>query len=123
MITERKKDVIIRSGENISPKEVEDLLLEHPAVDDIAIVAMPNRVTGETSFAFIIPKTGKNIDLADIQLYLTGRGLARQKFPEYLVLVDELPRVPSGKIRKDVLRAKAREISEPSELATAGEKR
>jgi len=116
VITGRKKDIIIRSGENISPKEVEDLLLEHPAVDDIAIVAMPSLVTGEIGCAFLIPKKGKSIDLLEIQRYLNGQGLARQKFPEYLVLLNELPRVPSGKIKKDVLRIKARE------LATAGEK-
>jgi non-ribosomal peptide synthetase component E (peptide arylation enzyme) len=121
VITGRKKDIIIRSGENISPKEVEDLLLEHPAIDDIAIVAMPSQVTGEIGCAFIIPKTGKNIDLPEIQRYLTRQGLARQKFPEHLVLVEELPRVPSGKIKKDVLRAKAHEIA-AREIATAGEK-
>jgi len=116
VITGRKKDIIIRSGENISPKEVEDLLLEHPAVDDIAVVAMPSPMTGEIGCAFLIPKTGKSVDLSEIQRYLTAQGLARQKCPEYLVLVNELPRVPSGKIKKDVLRVKAREI------ATAGEK-
>jgi len=111
VITGRKKDIIIRSGENISPKEVEDLLLEHPAVEDIAIVAMPHTITGEAGCAFLITKAAQAIDLPEIQRYLAGRGLARQKFPEYLVLVDELPRVPSGKIKKDVLRIRAHAIA------------
>jgi acyl-CoA synthetase (AMP-forming)/AMP-acid ligase II len=111
VITGRKKDIIIRSGENISPKEVEDILLEHPAVDDVAIVAMPSRTTGECGCAFLILKSGISMDLPEIQRYLAEQGLARQKFPEHLVLVDELPRVASGKIRKDVLRDRARELA------------
>jgi acyl-CoA synthetase (AMP-forming)/AMP-acid ligase II len=111
VITGRKKDIIIRSGENISPKEVEDLLLNHPAVADVAIVAMPSAATGEKGCAFIIPRPGQTIDLAEIRRFLDGAGLARQKFPEHVVLVEDLPRVPSGKVKKDVLRIQAREIA------------
>ncbi len=110
VITGRKKDIIIRSGENISPKEVEDLLFNHPAVAEVAIVAMPSATTGEKGCAFIIPRAGQTIDLAEIRRFLDGAGLARQKFPEHLVLVDDLPRVPSGKVKKDILRIRAREI-------------
>jgi acyl-CoA synthetase (AMP-forming)/AMP-acid ligase II len=112
VITGRKKDIIIRSGENISPKEVEDLLFNHPAVAEVAIVAMPSAKTGEMGCAFIIPQPGRTIDLPEIRHFLDGLGLARQKFPEHVVLVDDLPRVASGKVRKDVLRARAREIAE-----------
>jgi acyl-CoA synthetase (AMP-forming)/AMP-acid ligase II len=112
VITGRKKDIIIRSGENISPKEVEDALAAHPAVADVAIVAMPSRTTGEQGCAFVVLRPGRVIDLAEIGRFLARAGLARQKFPEHLVVVDELPRVPSGKISKDVLRARAREIAE-----------
>ena len=115
VITGRKKDIIIRSGENISPKEVEDMLALHPAVAEAAIVAMPSPTTGEKGCAFIIPRPGKSIDLAEIKRYLDGTGLARQKFPEHLVLVDDLPRVPSGKVQKDILRKRAREIAEGSQ--------
>ena len=111
VITGRKKDIIIRSGENISPKEVEDLLLLHPAVVDVAIVAMPHSVKGEIGCAFVITKPSTTIDLAEIQRHLSEAGLAKQKFPEHLEVVDELPRVPSGKIKKDVLRIQAREIT------------
>ena len=112
VITGRTKDIIIRSGENISPKEVEDILSEHAAVAEVAIVAMPSVATGEKGCAFIIPRAGKSIDLAEIKRFLDAAGLARQKFPEHMVLVDDLPRVASGKVRKDVLRAEARRIAE-----------
>jgi acyl-CoA synthetase (AMP-forming)/AMP-acid ligase II len=112
VITGRKKDIIIRSGENISPKEVEDVLFNHPAVAEAAIVAMPSPATGEKGCAFVIPRPGMTIDLPEIRRFLDGSGLARQKFPEHVVLVDDLPRVPSGKVRKDVLRTRAKEIAE-----------
>ncbi len=112
VITGRKKDIIIRSGENISPKEVEDVLYKHPAVAEVAIVAMPSPTTGEKGCAFIIPRADMTIDMAEIRRFLGKAGLARQKFPEHLVVVDDLPRVPSGKVKKDVLRIRAREIAE-----------
>jgi acyl-CoA synthetase (AMP-forming)/AMP-acid ligase II len=112
VITGRKKDIIIRSGENISPKEVEDVLFNHPAVAEAAIVSMPSRTTGEMGCAFIIPRAGASIDLPEIRRFLTEAGLARQKFPEHLVIVDDLPRVPSGKVRKDELRRQAKTIAE-----------
>jgi len=112
VITGRKKDIIIRSGENISPKEVEDLLFKHPAIAEVAIVAMPSATTGEKGCAFIIARDGKAIELSEIRRFLDDQGLARQKFPEHVVLVDDLPRVPSGKVKKDVLRTEARKIAE-----------
>jgi acyl-CoA synthetase (AMP-forming)/AMP-acid ligase II len=112
VITGRKKDIIIRSGENISPKEVEDVLATHPAIADVAIVAMPSRETGEKGCAFLVLRPGQTVDLAEIRRFLERAGLARQKFPEHLVAVDELPRVPSGKVSKDVLRARAKAIAE-----------
>jgi acyl-CoA synthetase (AMP-forming)/AMP-acid ligase II len=116
VITGRKKDIIIRSGENISPKEVEDVLYTHPAVAEVAIVAMPSPTTGEKGCAFIIPRAGMTIDMADIRRFLDQAGLARQKFPEHLVTVEDMPRVPSGKVKKDVLRIRAREIAEGADL-------
>ena len=117
VITGRIKDIIIRSGENISPKEVEDVLATHAAVADVAIVAMPSRETGEKGCAFVVLRPGQTIDLAEIRRFLNRAGLARQKFPEHLVTVDELPRVPSGKVSKDVLRARAKAIAGAEEPA------
>lgn len=114
VITGRKKDIIIRSGENISPKEVEDLLYQHPDITDVAIVAMPNPTTGEIGCAFIVSRLGVVIGLEEITTFLTAIGLARQKFPEHVVQVGELPLNPSGKVRKDILRTRA--IALASEL-------
>jgi acyl-CoA synthetase (AMP-forming)/AMP-acid ligase II len=115
VITGRKKDIIIRSGENISPKEVEDVLATHAAVADVAVVAMPSRETGEKGCAFVVLRPGQTIDLPEIRRFLDLAGLARQKFPEHLVTIDELPRVPSGKVSKDVLRTRAKAIAEAGE--------
>jgi acyl-CoA synthetase (AMP-forming)/AMP-acid ligase II len=112
VITGRKKDIIIRSGENLSPKEVEDVLATHPAVADVAIVAMPSRETGEKGCAFVVLRLGQTIDLGEIRRFVERAGLARQKCPEHLVIVEELPRVPSGKVSKDVLRVRAKKIAE-----------
>ncbi len=112
VITGRKKDIIIRSGENISPKEVEDVLATHTAVADVAIVAMPSRKTGEKGCAFVVLRPAQTIDLAEIRSFVERAGLARQKCPEHLVIVEELPRVASGKVSKDVLRARAKAIAE-----------
>ena len=117
VITGRKKDIIIRSGENISPKEVEDALASHPDIVEAAIVAMPSPTTGEKGCAFVIPRPGAVVDLPSIRRFLEAAGLARQKFPEQLVIVQDLPRVPSGKVRKDVLRAEARVIAEAASPA------
>ncbi|WP_245422451.1 AMP-binding protein [Alsobacter soli] len=108
VVTGRKKDIIIRAGENISPKEVEDILLGHPDIDDIAIVAMPDERTGEAACAFVIPKPGRRVELPEIRRYLVGAGLAMQKIPERVELVTEFPRTAVGKVRKDILRDRAK---------------
>lgn len=112
VITGRKKDIIIRSGENISPKEVEDVLMAHPAVAEVAIVAMPSEATGEMGCAFVILNAGCRFDMTEMRQFLDKVGLAKQKYPEWLECVDDLPRVPSGKVRKDVLRKLASDIAE-----------
>lgn len=117
VVTGRKKDLIIRAGENISPKEIEDILFNHPAIADIAIVAMPHPRTGEMACAFVIPREGKSIDLEEIKRYLIGVGTAMQKIPERLEIVSELPRTSVGKVRKDVLRQKAKEFAQAEQAA------
>ncbi len=112
IITGRKKDIIIRSGENISPKEVEDVLMEHPAIAEVAIVAMPSDVTGEMGCAFVLLNPACSFDMADMKAFLDQSGLAKQKFPEWLEIVKDFPRVPSGKVRKDLLRQQAKELFE-----------
>lgn len=111
-VTGRKKDLIIRAGENISPKEIEDILFNHPDIADISIVAIPDKRTGEAACAFVIPAPGKTIDLAEISRFLIEFGVAKQKIPERLEIVEEFPRTSVGKVQKHILRQTAREIYE-----------
>jgi acyl-CoA synthetase (AMP-forming)/AMP-acid ligase II len=106
--TGRKKDLIIRAGENISAKEVEDTLHRSGRVIEVAIVAMPSQKTGEAICAFIVPRDGDALDLADVARIIGDAGLARQKIPAHVELVTELPKTASGKIRKDLLREQAK---------------
>jgi acyl-coenzyme A synthetase/AMP-(fatty) acid ligase len=110
LITDRKKDIIIRGGENLSAKEIEDCLHDHPAVREAAVVAMPHERLGEGVCVYIIPvDPAAGISLEEIARFTEDSGLARQKIPERIVLVDELPRTPSGKVKKDILRKRLRE--------------
>jgi len=104
-VTDRLKDIIIRGGENISSKEVEDLLITHPAVADVAVIAAPDPVMGERVCAVVVTRPGLSFDVAAAQAHFAAAGVARQKTPEVVMLMDELPRTPSGKVRKDALRA------------------
>jgi acyl-CoA synthetase (AMP-forming)/AMP-acid ligase II len=109
--TGRKKDLIIRAGENISAKEVEDVLHRSGKVIEVAMVAMPSRKTGEAICAFIVPLAGVALDLAEVAGIIAAAGLARQKIPAHVQLVAELPKTASGKIRKDQLREQAKAFS------------
>ena len=111
LITGRKKDLIIRGGENISAKEIEDVLHLHPNVAEAAVVAMPHKRLGEGVCAFIIARSDPP-GFAEIGAFVGEHGLARQKRPERIEYVDNLPRTASGKVRKDVLRARIRELVE-----------
>jgi acyl-CoA synthetase (AMP-forming)/AMP-acid ligase II len=104
VITGRKKDLIIRGGENISPKEVEDVLYQHPAIREVAVVAMPHARLGETGCAFVTLRPGQRFDFEAMVHLLEQSGLAKQKFPERLEIVDTLPYTAAGKIRKNLLR-------------------
>ncbi|CAG2160366.1 AMP-binding protein [Cupriavidus numazuensis] len=110
-VTGRKKDLIIRGGENISPKEVEDVLHTHPDIVEAAVVAMPHPRLGETPCAFVVAKIGAAPILTDLIEFLERAGLARQKFPERLFVIDVLPRTASGKVLKTELRERCREAS------------
>jgi acyl-CoA synthetase (AMP-forming)/AMP-acid ligase II len=103
-ITDRKKDIVIRGGENISSQEVERVLATHPAVRDVAVVAMPDARYGEKVCAFVVAQAGQQLALAHVQEHFAAAGVARQKTPETLFIVDDLPRTASGKVRKGDLR-------------------
>ncbi len=103
-ITGRLKDVIIRNGENISAKEVEDLLYAHPAVADVAVIGLPDPKTGERACAVVALTEGSSLSFDDMGAYLRGEGLRVQAVPEQLEVVDVVPRNPAGKILKHALR-------------------
>jgi acyl-CoA synthetase (AMP-forming)/AMP-acid ligase II len=103
-ITGRLKDVIIRHGENISAKEVEDLLYEHPAVTDVAVIGLPDPKTGERACAVVAVAEGQSFDFATMGAYLRDKGLRVNAVPEQLERVDVVPRNPAGKILKQSLR-------------------
>jgi len=104
LITGRKKDLIIRGGENISAKEIEDVLHAHPAVEEASVVAMPHARLGEGVCAYVILRPDAVADADALAAHVAASGLARQKIPERFEIVSELPRTASGKIRKDQLR-------------------
>ena len=103
-ITDRIKDVIIRGGETISSGQVEDVLHTHPAVAEAAAVAAPDPRYGEVVAAVVVLNTGAVLDLDALRSHFQAAGLARQKTPERLVIVDSLPRTALGKVRKAELR-------------------
>jgi cyclohexanecarboxylate-CoA ligase len=100
----RKKDIIIRGGENLSVKEIEDLLLEHSQVADVAVVGMPDPILGERVCAFVVPGGDETPTFESLVAALRTRGVAAQKLPERVEVVDALPRTASGKIQKFILR-------------------
>lgn len=102
-VTGRKKDLIIRGGENISAKEIEDVLHGHANVREAAVVAMPHDRLGEGVCAYIIVE-GQVPSAADLAAFVAASGLAKQKIPEHFEFCDDLPRTASGKVRKDMLR-------------------
>jgi acyl-CoA synthetase (AMP-forming)/AMP-acid ligase II len=105
VITGRLKDVIIRKGENVSAKEVEDLLYLHPSIADVAVIGLPDPDSGERVCAVVQLTEGVDeLTFEDMVGFLRGEGLMNQKLPEQLELVDLLPRNPAGKVLKHVLR-------------------
>ena len=109
-IVDRKKDIIIRGGENISALEVEELLLRLPGVVEVAVVAAPDPRLGEHGCAFMrVDQAGRELGLSALRSHLESSGLGRQKWPEELRIVDDLPRTPSGKVRKAELRRQLRD--------------
>jgi acyl-CoA synthetase (AMP-forming)/AMP-acid ligase II len=104
-ITGRVKDIIIRNMENISAKELEDILFTHAKIADVAVIGLPDPKTGERAVAVVVPADpGDPPTLSEISDHLLGAGLMKQKLPEQIEIVDALPRNPTGKIVKFELR-------------------
>jgi cyclohexanecarboxylate-CoA ligase len=111
-ITGRTKDVLIRGGENIPVVEIENLLYKHPSVAAAAIVGYPDRRLGERACAFIVPRPGASIDLAEIHRYMAEAKTAKQYWPERVEIVHALPLTPTGKVQKFVLRDLAKRFGD-----------
>jgi acyl-CoA synthetase (AMP-forming)/AMP-acid ligase II len=105
VVTGRAKDLIIRNGENISPKEVEDVLVGHPGITEVAIVGLPDERTGERACAVIVAAPDGGPDVAELRAFLEAHGMARFKVPEQVAIWDELPKNDAGKVLKHAIRA------------------
>jgi cyclohexanecarboxylate-CoA ligase len=105
IVTGRIKDIIIRNGENISAKEVEDLLFHHPDVRDVAVFGVPDPKIGERCCVALVTDRNPPLELDDIVDFLTQGGLSRYKLPERMIVVTELPRNATGKVLKSELPA------------------
>ena len=103
-ITGRSKDIVIRKGEKFSVRELEELIERHPAVAEVAVVAVPDERSGERACAAVSLREGTALSLAELCEFLRERGLARQKLPEQLLLLARLPRTDSGKPHRAALK-------------------
>jgi len=110
-IVDRKKELIIRGGYNVYPREVEEVLYEHPAIAEVAVIGIPDDNLGEEVGAAVVLKSGQDVDVDEIQAFVK-KEVANYKYPRHIWLLDELPKGPTGKILK-------REISAP-ERAESG---
>lgn len=108
-LTGRTSDIIIRGGKNISAGKVEEEVSAHPAVVLAAAVAAPDGVFGERVCVFVELKPNTTLDLESLQAYLLAQGTSKSDFPEYLVVLDHLPRASGAKVAKGELRAKVEE--------------
>ncbi|HCP7377690.1 TPA: medium-chain fatty-acid--CoA ligase [Escherichia coli] len=120
-ITGRKKDIIVRGGENISSREVEDILLQHPKIHDACVVAMSDERLGERSCAYVVLKAPHHsLSLEEVVAFFSRKRVAKYKYPEHIVVIEKLPRTTSGKIqkfllRKDIMRRLTQDVCEELE--------
>lgn len=120
-ITGRKKDIIVRGGENISSREVEDILLQHPKIHDACVVAMSDERLGERSCAYVVLKAPHHsLSLEEMAAFFSRKRVAKYKYPEHIVVIEKLPRTASDKIqkfllRKDIIRRLTQDVCEEIE--------
>ncbi len=120
-ITGRKKDIIVRGGENISSREVEDILLQHPKIHDACVVAMSDERLGERSCDYVVLKAPHHsLSLEEVVAFFSRKRVAKYKYPEHIVVIEKLPRTTSGKIqkfllRKDIMRRLTQDVCEEIE--------
>ena len=102
-ITGRKKELIIVAGEKAVPREIEDVLMQHPAVAEAAVVGKKDAARGEVVVAFVMAKEGQTIKPDELRDFARGKGLMQWKVPREVTVVEDLPRSPTGKVLKRVL--------------------
>src|SRR3954452_1103357 len=117
-IVGRSKDMIIRGGENVYPREVEEFLYSHPDVQDVAVVGVPDERYGEEIMAWVIPRAGCEVDHQEVREFCRGK-IAHYKVPRYVRVIDEFPMTVTGKIQKFKLRDRAIEEMDLQVVETA----
>ncbi len=120
-IVGRLKDMVIRGGENIFPREVEEFLIRHPKIADVQIVGVPDKFFGEELLAVIVPQQGGQLTEAELREYCKGQ-ISHQKIPRYFQFVESYPLTASGKVQKFILRQnaiKALGLEEAAQIKTA----
>jgi long-chain acyl-CoA synthetase len=110
-IVDRKKDLIIRGGYNVYPREIEEVLYEHPAVQEAAVVGVPDEALGEEVGAAVVLCKGESLGADELKAWIKEQ-VAAYKYPRKIWFLDELPKGPTGKILK-------REIEVPEQVAAA----
>jgi long-chain acyl-CoA synthetase len=105
-IVDRKKDMIIRGGYNVYPREIEEVLHEHPAVEEVAVLPVPDALLGEEVAAAVVVKRGHQVDPDELREFVKAR-LAAYKYPRLVWLLDSLPKGPTGKVVKREIEAPA----------------
>jgi long-chain acyl-CoA synthetase len=112
-IVDRKKDLIIRGGYNVYPREIEEVLYEHPAIQEAAVIGVPHDELGEEVGAAVVLKEGESVDEDELKSYVKEQ-VAAYKYPRKIWFTDELPKGPTGKILK-------REIEVPEKVSASSE--
>jgi acyl-CoA synthetase (AMP-forming)/AMP-acid ligase II len=112
-LVDRKMDVIISGGENVYSLEVEECLIGHPAVGQVAVIGVPDDTWGKAVSAVVVPAEGASVLLADLQEHVRSR-LARYKAPRHVFVADDLPILPTGKVDKKLLRARYAATTAPA---------
>ena len=110
-ITGRIKDMIIRGGENVYPREIEEFLYHMPGIKDVQVAAVPSKKYGEEVGAFIILHEGVKMESEDVRDFCKGK-IARYKIPKYVFFIDEFPMTGSGKIQKFKLKELSLQLCE-----------
>ena len=120
-IVGRLKDMVIRGGENLFPREIEEFLIRYPKVADVQVVGVPDAFFGEELLAVVIPKAGELLTDQELRDYCQGQ-ISHQKIPRYFQFVKSYPLTASGKVQKFVLREQAitaLDLEEAANIQTA----